>query len=233
VTTTRQPETLLSRIRDLERQIRELRRGTLSNATISQGGLEVRTPDGFLIARIGEFDAWGTPATGMEIYRRSGGLQARFFDTTGAGGGGYWALFDEAGEILASEDTVSGSGLATPYIDTHPTPYSRVLTPPESTTNGTFTPLWRIHHRRQHPRIFVRVIAKTDGSTSGEVRLNVDGTIIAAPITIPVAANGYYDLHGNVPGALRSIQHVDVEARRTAGAGTVAVEVAITQGVQS
>ncbi len=234
----RQKEDLLTRIRDLERQVRELRRRNISNAAISQGSLEVRTPDGFLIARIGEFDADGTPSTGMEIYRRSGGLQARFFDTTGTGGGGYWALFDEAGNIVASEDTYSGVGLATPYLSQHAVPWTNVVTPSVITVNASFETMWRVHLTRQQPRIRVRTVTKSDAATTGEIQLVMSaasgGATISTVTPIPAADFTYRQLIGVLPVVDHmTYLEVDVVGRRTAGAGNVRVEVVGVETIQS
>ncbi len=228
-----QPEDLLTRIRDLERQVKELRRGSLSNAAISSGALEVRTPDGFLIARIGEFDADGTPATGMEIYRRSGGLQARFFDTTGAGGGGYWAMFDEAGHVIMSEDTVSGEGLATPYIPYTAQSYANMLSPPVLTTSATFANMHRIEGPKQHPYIRVKLLTDSDADTTGEVILVQGGSQIGGTVTVPLNDNSYRWIDAPVTGSHMSDLTVDVQARRTAGTGNVRVGIAFAVGRQS
>lgn len=233
MTVTRPSEDLLTRIRDLERQVRELRRRNISNASISQGSIEVRTPDGFLIARIGEFDAWGTPAAGMEIYRRSGVLQARFFDTTGTGGGGYWSLFDEAGNILFSEDTVANQGIATPYLALTAMPYAEMLSPPVLTTSATFADLHRCHGPKQQPWIRVRLLTDSDAGTTGEVRLVQDGLQIGDIQTIPDGDNSYRTIDAPVAGTHMSDLVVDVQARRTAGAGNVRVGVAYVVGRQS
>ncbi len=219
-------------IRDMQRQIKDLRRATLSGAALSSGSIEVRSPTtGAVLVRAGEIP-WGSGTVqGLSVYRTDGTVQAIFWDSDGADG--YWAMFDEQGAIVMSSDTTSGSGLATPYLGTHPTPYSRVLNPPEATTSGAFGPLWRLHHRKQHPRIHVRVIVKTAADTTGEVQLAIGGSAISPVLAVPVSTNGYFDLYAPVPGLHLGIQNVDVEARRTAGTGSVQVEVVICQGVQS
>ncbi len=229
---TNQPEDLGSVIRGLQRQLKELRRATLSGAALSSGSIEVRSPTtGAILVRAGEIPWASGIVQGLAVYRTDGTIQALFWDSAGADG--YWALFDEQQNVPVSSGAVSGVGAPTPYLATHPVPYGRVINPPETTTSGSFGALWRLHHRRQHPRIHVRVIVKTAADTSGEIRLTCDGVDISGVLTAALGTNTYFDLFGTVPGSHMSIQNIDVEARRTAGTGSVQVEVAICQGVQS
>lgn len=232
MTTTNQQQDLGTVLRDVQQQLKELRRATLSGAALSSGSIEVRSPTtGAVLVRAGEIPYGSSTVQGWAVYRTNGTIQALFWDSSG--GDGYWALFDEQQNILVSSDTVSGVGLAAPYLGTHPTPYSRVTNPPESTTSGTFGPLWRLHHRKQHPRLHVRLVIRTAADTTGEIRLFCAGVAISDTLAVPVATNGYFDVYGAVPGAHMGIQNVDVEARRVAGTGSVQVEVVICQGVQS
>ncbi len=227
-----QPEDLLTRIKALERQVRELRRGTLNNATISQGGLEVRTPDGAVIMRAGEFTYGSQAARGLIIFRSNGTTQARFFDVPG--GGGYWSMFDEQGSAIFSEDTNSGFGIATPYLQVAAMPYSEVLSPPQSTTSATFTRLHRLHFQLQQPWLRTQLICQTDASTTGEVQLAVAGVpVTASPAPLDAGISEYRTVDARIEGDQRSFQYVDVEVRRTGGAGAVRVAVAFASGRQS
>jgi hypothetical protein len=226
-----QPEDLLTRIRDLERQVRELRRGTLFGAAISQGGLEVQTPEGDVIARIGEIQVGDEAAYGMQIFRRDGSLQARFFDTPG--GGGFWAFFDEAGNILASNDTVSGFGLARPYLTGSFMPYSEVSTPPIPTTSASFVITHRAHFPRQHPRVRVLLLCDSDADTTGEVILAQAGVQVGPTVQVELASNVYTWLEGEVSGEFGHMLYLDLQVRRTAGTGNVRVAPAWVGGIQS
>jgi hypothetical protein len=228
---TNKPEDLLSLIRDLQRQVKELRRGTLSNAVVSQGSIEVRTAAGQVLFRAGEIPWGGTTKTGTATYRVDGSMSTVAWDD--AGGNGYWAVLDEAGNIVASSDTVSGVGLALPYLQFRAMPYSEVLSPPQSTTSGTFTPLHRIHGQRQQPYIRVQLITQSDAATTGEVRLTVGGVAISSVLEIPASDNFYRVLDAPLGGAHLDFVYVDVEARRVSGAGAIRVGVAFTSGRQS
>ncbi len=227
-----QPENLMTRLRDLERRLAEVERGrTLHGATISDGVLEVRAEGGQVILRAGVYDYGGGPVPGVAIFRIDGSTQYWAFDRPG--GGGYLTIYDEQQSELISNDTVSGQGLARPYIPDMATPYSAVLTPTQSTTSGTFTTLWRAHRIKQHPRVRISIIAKCGGDTSGEVRLAVGGSQISDTLVLPVGNFQYHSIWAPVPGNHLQDVYVDVDARRTAGTGSVAVEVVAVLGWQS
>lgn len=229
---TNQPEDLGTRIKALERRIADLERGrTLAGAVLSQGNLEVRDDNGTTILRVGRFDYGGQTVYGMLLSRTDGSTQMWAWDA--GGGGGYFSLWDEAGNIIVSNDTASGQGLATPYIPFRSLPWSEVLTPPQSTTSGTFTPLHRIHGQKQHPVIRAHLITQADASTDGEAYLSVGGVPISSVITIPGGDNSYRTLDADLAGSHLSFVYVDVEVRRTAGAGAIRVGVAFVEGKQS
>ncbi len=230
--TVNQPADLLTEIKDLKRQVRELRRRTLFNAAISEGDIQVRTPEGAPIVIAGQLPFGSSTVAGMGIYRADGTLQARFFDT--AAGAGFWALFDEQENQIFSEDTIAGSGIATPYLQVRSMPHSEVTTVPQFTTSATFTPLHRIHFQKCQPLLRTWLICQTDGGTTGEVRLAVGGVAISTDtLTLPAALNEYRIHDAPVAGDHMSFQAVDVEVRRTGGAGNVRVGVAFASGRQS
>ncbi len=226
-------EDLASRIKGLEARLAALERGRpMAGAAISQGNLDVRTPDGESIMRAGEIPYGDQTAYGVEIRRRSGGLQARFFDTDS--GDGYAAIFDEQGSVVFSEDTNSGFGIACPYLQVAAMPYSSVLSPPQTTTSGTFTPLHRLHFQLQQPWLRTHLICQTDVGTTGEVQLAISGVpVTASPTPLDAGISDYKTVDARIVGGQRSFQYVDVEVRRTAGAGNVRVAVAFASGRQS
>ncbi len=228
-----QPEDLADRLRRLERQVAELQRGrALSGSVLSQGALEVRDPDGNTLFKAGRFDVGGQTVYGVAAYRADGTTQFWAWDTPT--GGGYVSLWDEAGNIIVSNDTVSGQGLATPYIPLSAMPYASTLTPPQSTTSGTFTGLHRIHGQKQHPWIRALLVTQSDAATTGEVRLTVGGVAITtAPTAIPASDNSYRVLDAPVAGDHMDYLYVDVEARRVSGAGAIRVGLAFAEGRQS
>lgn len=225
-------EDLLSRIRDLERQMKEMRRSTLSGAVISNGALEVRNPTtGNVIMRAGVWDYGGGPVPGFALFREDGSTQFWAFDT--ATGSGYLTIYDEQQNEIIKPDTVAGQGLAAPYLQDQATPWSRVANPPETTTSGSFTPLWRAHRIKQHPRVRVQVVIKTGADTVGEVRLAVNSSAVSDVLQVPIGTFAYFGLWATISGAHMSDIYLDVEARRVSGTGTVGVETVAVHGVAS
>lgn len=227
------PADLMTRLIAAEKRLAALERGRpVAGAALSQGNLDVRAPDGTNIMRVGEIPYGSEAAYGVEFRRQSGGLQARFFDTPD--GNGYAAIFDEQGSTIFSEDTYSGFGISTPYLQVAAMPYSEVLSPPQTTTSATFTPLHRLHFQLQQPWLRTHLICQTDAATTGEVQLARGGAAITtAPLTLDAAINGYKTLDAPIVDSQRSFQYVDVEVRRTGGAGLVRVAVAFASGRQS
>lgn len=226
---TNQPETLVTRIKALEKRIAELERGrTLTGATVSRGTLDVRDDDGNRILSAGEVVTGGY---GLALYRHNGTVQFRAYDTPT--GGGYAAIFDEQGSVLFSDDTVSGQGIARPYLGLPFVPWSQVLTPPELTTSGTFATLHRVHGRKQQPRIEVMVVVKLDAGTTGEIQMAQGASVIYGPTALTDGQYAYLRLTGAVTGGHMSDLQVDVQARRVGGAGNVRVLVTHAIGVQS
>lgn len=228
---TNQPEDLTSVVRDLQRQVTELRRRSLYGAAISSGGLEVRTPDGDVVMRAGETIVGSETAFGVSMFRRDGSVQARFFDTPG--GNGYWALFDEAGNITVSEDTTSGQGLARPYLGAPWMPYSEVVTPPIATTSATFVSTHRTHFPLQQPRVRCVLVCKSDAATTGEIILTDNAVQIGPTVTVEAAANTYSFLDATVDGDHMAMKTLDLQVRRTSGAGNVRIAPAWIGGLQS
>lgn len=229
--TVNQPEDLVSIVKDLQRQVRELRRSSLFNAAISSGNFEARTPEGAPIVQVGQIPYGSQTVSGMAVYRTDGTPQARFFDN--AGGDGYFAFFDEQGSILLSNDTVSGQGLALPYVPMTVMPYADVVAPPTLVTSGTLTNTFRVHAQKQHPRIRCYLITQTAAGTTGEVILSQGGTQISGNLGVGDGVNVYQWIDGTVSGSHLSFTTVDVQARRVSGAGNFRLAVVWASGIQS
>lgn len=230
-----QPEDLTSRIRALEQQVRDLQRGrTLNGTVMSQGSMDVQTPDGHTIWRVGAFEVDGNLVYGVAGFRYNGSIAFWSFDTPS--GGGYTSLWDEAGNICVSTDTISGNGLATPYL---PIPFvsNSTVVPTDTTTSGTFATLQFAKHKLQHPKLWAFVLCRaSDGSTSGEVQVLVGGNALGAAQAIGLGEYGYKTFGPTaIPVAYTHLGAVDIEiqARRTAGAGTIGVRVVGAYGQQT
>jgi hypothetical protein len=142
------------------------------------------------------------------------------------------AVKDASGTNLSTNDS-SGFGLNRPFhlwnvyetnLETDP-----AATPVRSTTSGTFGALWTASSEPQHPKIRVRVRVVNGAGTSGEVKLvdRATGTTLSSVLVVGVAATVEADLEGALISPVLfgagAPMRVDVQARRTAGANTVAV----------
>lgn len=226
-------EDLVARIKRLENEIATLKRGTtLSNSVLSRGSMEVQTDSGQVLQRIGAIPFGGSTVQGIASYRANGSVASIVWDTPT--GGGFWAFYDEAENVVVSDDTVSGVGLARPYLQYSSMPSTSVVTPPQSTTSGTFQALHRCHGQRWQPWIRTYLIVQSDAATTGEVQLAIGGVAItAAPTPILAAANAYQVVDAQLPGEFMDFFAVDVEARRVSGAGAIRIGLAFVSGRQS
>lgn len=121
-----------------------------------------------------------------------------------------------------------------PYLGWHHYPTAEETTPPQSTGLGTFVALRTLASEPQHPGLRVRVRAVTGAGTAGEVRLvdRITGTVIAGPLIVGTATTVEANLEGTlVNPVLEVAMKVDVEARITAGASTIAVLVVYVIGI--
>lgn len=219
-------------LRQLRRDIEELRaERSLQSSTIGAGGLVidggtlvVRHVNGFELLAIRK-NSFGHMVV---VIKRDNGTTAFSIEE---GFGQYWSLRDTTGNIVVSDDVVSGDGLARPWVDI---PFYRIDSAPPTnsgigvTQGGTFTGIYEAHTHRQHPYLEARmyVTCSADGVTVGEGRLKCDGTVIGT--TVVTAAGGgkveqqVIRLPSGSVGSVFGQQHqLNYELRRTAGAGNV------------
>ena len=75
----------------------------------------------------------------------------------------------------------------------------------------------------------------SDLTTAGEIRvIDEDGTQIGTTITVPAGAFAYYNIGPvAVPGTFKESKSLNLQARVTAGAGTIGVRGIFAEGRQS
>jgi hypothetical protein len=143
--------------------------------------------------------------------------------------------FDRSGNTVVSDDTVSGQGLARPYIPLGV--WADYLSfPTATTTSPTFVSLQALFGYKQHPKLNIAVtVHSSDSSTTGEVQVvDQDGNVLGGVQTV---AGGEYQIVSIGPVALagaheQSIQ-LNIQARVTAGSGTIGVRGLQAVGVAS
>jgi hypothetical protein len=138
------------------------------------------------------------------------------------------AVKDSSGTSLSTTDA-GGFGLARPYLEWGAYPTAQETTPPVNTTSGSFVSLWTCSAEPQHPKLRVRLRIVADASTAGEVRLTdrLSGNAISSVLSVGSGVTVETDLDGtllspSLSGAGAPMR-VDVQARRTSGAGVIAV----------
>ncbi len=242
-------EALAKRIKDLERRLDAIQSSTPArNTTISGGnGLTIKDggrftivdPGGTVIAEFGALPQFpprapGQPQVGW-ILRRDNGEWAGYCLTNVDGGVQSWNWTDRGGNVVLADDAFSGVGLARPYIPIPVWPNSLDATAAQTTTSATYVDLWRGVFHRQHPKLRVSITHDASVSgTTGNVRVLVDGTAIGGTLTsgfTPLAATNDADITAS--GSHETEHTLTVQARRTAGTGTVRVLVHGLWGVQS
>jgi hypothetical protein len=226
------------------------RSGALRNASITGGAgltvgaggkLVVQHPAGNTLMLMGAYDGSHTfdmPDGSRQpmalLYRADGSLALGMYDPNTADGlQQFLALYDRAGNIIMSDDTSSGQGLARPYI---PATFNRTRYADfaVSTTSTVFETLWDAQMYKQHPQLVVRVRASMDTSgTTGELRVMVNGVQLGttASQSFAVASNAFGP--AAVAGAHESLLKVEIQGRITSASGALKVEPLYAYGIQS
>lgn len=247
------PPDLLERIRQIaaEEVQKYARSGPLRNARISGGEgltvtagskMRVEHPDGSTMVHAGIYDnneTFDLPDGShqpMFLLRRADGTLALAMYDPAPGFGGFQqflALLDRAGNVILSDDTDSGQGLARPYI---PGSFYRTRFADMSvaTTSASFETMWGATLYKQHPQLVVGVLATTDvAGTSGQVRVLVNGAQLGTTQTLGFAGQNLTFGAAPVPGAHMGPLLVEVQGCRTGGTGALRVEPRYMYGQQS
>jgi hypothetical protein len=213
---------VMRRLRELERRLDELSNARrLESSAVGAGGMRVNggtltitNPDGVTTCYFGPLGSGGDTSRGW-MFRHDDDTPA--FTLQGAPGRQFWAFWDHAGNIIASSDADSGTGLARPWIPL-PTPEPTGVGHWPGTTSATWAAISRCRPCLQHPRITAVISTHADGGTAGDVRLAVDGDQIG-----PVAKAGD-TLDFTAPVADFEFGRevtVEIQARRRSGGGEV------------
>lgn len=226
------------RFAEMQTQIEELRaaRG-LEAASISSGGLrllddaffKMMSGLGFQIVYIGPSDVTGKQI--IELRRHNGSLVLRTA-VNPANGEQYWAMYDRNGNILLSDDSQSGYGLANPWLSIPMYPlfsmaqnsvYQYMNLPVSSVTSETI--LWSGRIPQMHHG-FIGIDGlwgAASGSNSSTYRLKLNGTQVGTwnQTGLAFTSKGPYDAK-----SFLNYQWVAVELTvQASGTGSVAAQV--------
>lgn len=164
----------------------------------------------------------------LTILRRTDGSTAMTVGTPAAG----WALYDQSANAVLAEDTLSGAGLALPYLQNvfAPARYTDWL----ASTSATFEDVHRATIKKLQPYAYVSLGYAADTSgTTGEVQVTVNGTPIGTPTAVTFAIGAVSVGPFALPGAYKSQIEIRVQAHRTGGTGTIRCAVLAASGLQS
>ena len=231
-----QPSNLLDRIIRVEKRVEEIwKKVGLASAVIRRGGLTL-LEDAYLRMvddNNHEIVYIGPDNEGKQIIRirREGGAEV-LYTYTAQGGRQFWALTDNAQQIVFSDDAVSGQGIARPWIPipVQTTRFDDLPSTPNTNWDQLQSTAWR---PKQHPFWKASVSHCVDNpDTTGEARLMLDGVQVGNAITV-AWLNAWTDVGPfPVPGTHMSLHQLELHCRRTAGTGRVGANMTV-EGQQS
>jgi hypothetical protein len=206
--------------------------------TITGGTLKVLAADGgnsFWLGSILPALPDGTYQPGFILRREDGSLAAALFDPAPAADGyhQFFALYDRGGNIIVSDDTTSGQGLARPFVGSsfYRTRFADFTA---ASTAAAFETLFTSIMSKQHPNLEVGYRASMDTTaTTGEVRVMVNGVQHGATTTEGFGVASRYTGSLPVAGTHMSNLVVEIQARRTSATGVLRVEPLYCMGRQS
>jgi len=230
-----------TRIANLERAIAELRSGTITSrdgSVVLPAGtsLTVTDPEGQVLAYIGSLGNTrpdGQPHQGTILRRDDGSVALSVQGETGSDPK-FWnqfvALWDRSGSIIISDDTISGAGLARPYLPISLAPNYEGM---PSVAGATWQDIEVGTFYKQHPKALVTVnFTTSNAETTGQVRVVLDDVVVAGPVDVAFAITRRNFGPVDLPGAPYSQHTLRVQGIRTAGTGTVRAA-SYALGVQS
>lgn len=229
---------------DMIRRLRSLETALRSGRTaIKNGGMRVVDASDTSIVDVGApLSSWvsdtGEALAGIIVSRPDGtiSLSSTTGMTTGVSTG--TSILDEHSNNVVADDTVSGYGLAKPYIpiifnDTDTTRW-------QGTTSGTFTAIQRSRPFQQHPKLSYDVVLVGESGATGEGQLVFRGsngldTVIAGPFVVTANSTTSFASETSVTLVSDYLREVIIELqiRRTNATGTVRGIVRRMYGVQS
>lgn len=241
---TGKDDILSEQVADLKRRVADLESGNRIGSTsidrgtlrVNSGSFQVGDPYQLYFGPVLQ----GSDVTPGWIFSRADGTIVWTLSGSAADEQ-FWSFRDNDNNIIVSDDGFSDQGLARPYI---PIVFAENSTFAfnVNTTSATFVGLWNARHKKQHPRVRVEALVKcSDGTTGGEIRLfnNTAGVQIGTTVTIGLGAFQIFVLGpaeiNPVPTTAGHLvmQEIEVQVRRTAGAGNIGVKIYQAYGEQS
>lgn len=245
------PDDLPKRFSKLEKLVQRLQALNVFNAaTVDKGALKVINGGSFqvidastgtVIAYIGLLgfnDGSGRTQGGVQLTRADGTRALEMGDFGGVPGHAFQqALVWRArgGQIVVSDDTISGNALATPYIPAGV--FADLTAPTNTTTSATFVGLQWADCYQQHPKVTASVLVQVPSGNQADIRMTIGGQQIGSIVTVGSGSFGQFTIPPAVwPAGTYSFGQrtvVQLEARRTVGTGAIGIRGLGLWGVQS
>lgn len=133
---------------------------------------------------------------------------------------GYFSIQDRLGNIIISDDGVTGAGLARPWLPYHWVRTADITSPKDLSTSTTFAAHHTTMGEVQHPKIRITGYVVCNGSDVAEVRLRDpgSGTVIWTSGNV---TSGWLVKEGNHPNYnFADDFQYDIEVRRVSGTST-------------
>lgn len=235
-------EDMLRRLKNLENANPLQVGATITNGGLTikgGGGISVYSAAGELVFFVGKVPIPdGSGRTQIEIgFARDDGSAALILADLGTTPGHthqqalQW--YDRSHNVVFADDTISGQGLANPYIPIGQwADYGTV--PTATTTSPTFTNLQTLVGVHQHPKVSGQILVYSDSGTTGVIQM-VDGSgNVIMSTTLASGTFGFVNFGPVVmPGINGTGISLILQGKVTGGAGKVGVRGISALGVQS
>lgn len=223
---------IAAKLAELQRQIDELGRRTLNNANIGSGGLTVQEGGEFVVLH----------PSGDWLFKVAKGAQGKYFlsihrdDGTTAfeigtttGGNQYWAMYDRSGNIVASDDAISGQGMSRPWLNI-PMLNTTVASLPTTTSASWLSVASSGWIQKQQPYIEAQALLLSNTGGVGQARYTINGTQVGDVMPIADGMFGWTSLQTlAVAGNFADYFRLELQLQLTNATGNVAGGIIATQ----
>jgi hypothetical protein len=142
----------------------------------------------------------------------------------------FWAFFDSLGNVIASEDAVSGKGLARPWIPIQCLPNRAEVIPLISGASFVSTGSSGDVFRVQQPKLDIQSLIRTTGGAAGEVQYKINGAVQGSVMAVGVDQFTWSAVQTvDLTDAIDTVCNVTVECRVTNGVGQIGALFVATQ----
>lgn len=227
-------EAIVRRVQNVERTV-----SGMFSQLVNAGTVQVNDPNSgnpvFFVGEGGMSDGSGRMQAIVEMLRQDGSLALILADLgTAFGHTIQQALqwFDRLGNIVFADDTLSGQGIARPYLAFGA--FVNAAVPSATTTSTTFVNLQTLVGYKQHPRITGQILVYADSGTTGTIQLVDQASNVLYTTNLTSGQFGYVE-YG--PVALAGTHELpislNIQGKVLTGAGKVGASGGSPFGIQS